>query len=662
MMISLLLAAMVEIPVAPPVSAPVPTAVSRTVLASSGDELLAAWIDSRDRALHAARVSPEPRVLDREDIRFVPPNEPYASYESPAATATDRGYIVAFTRRFTDRYNQPEVLVARIGRDGGAIDREPRVVASGEGSSIAWNGTTVLVTWSGGRGRLFTPSLEPIADVALPQSEVEAIVPRPRGYLLALLRSETFPGKLSVVRIGDDGSAGVETEIGPAMASGPGAVAAAAAAEGALLLYGNGTELRDALVGDDGVVVVRRDLGRCDDRSLVTGLARHDRGYLATVICTSALHTVMPPPLPVYNLFTVSIGADGALHEIERAAERTSAWGLAALRGGLYTVVDNRTANVALVTSGRLFEPLTLSVGQPGTFIDNVVPANDGAIVFWRRSDIVRQEEAAMRATRLTSRGADASMVGRIISPTCYAVASTGRELLCLESSGSARVMTPEGQPLRSFPARGDAAVSDGAHWITYEIMKNPMRVVRTALDGSQAEETSFDHQSAWPMLQCADGACLLAWITSDGELWRVLLRGDRPLASARPQRLTAGAMWQEGAVGAAPHAFLVAASMSDGDVRAFILSAADGAVTGEITVARFAAGSTPFLAAGGGDDGFELLLFRIKMEAYRIGTGGDVHPLGVVAEGSSGRVVRSGGRGYVAYERDRHVFAVVTE
>src|SRR5438105_4316497 len=103
-MLALLLAAAVEIRLAPPVFVPLRSAASATALASNGDELLAAWVDRRDRAVYATRVSREPRVLDPQGIRFVPPRQPYTSYETPQAAAVPGGWALVFTRRINEHY------------------------------------------------------------------------------------------------------------------------------------------------------------------------------------------------------------------------------------------------------------------------------------------------------------------------------------------------------------------------------------------------------------------------------------------------------------------------------------------------------------------------------------------------------------------------------
>jgi len=665
-MIALLLAAALEIPLISRVSTPLQTA-SAEVVASSGDELLVAWIDSRDRAIRATRVSAEPRALDPETIRIVPPREPYTSYETPAAAATGRGYVLAFTSRTTAHYTEPDVLVARIAGDGALLDREPRVVATGFAPSIASNGTTTLLTWitpsMQTRGRLFTPAFEAVGDVVLPAG-VLAITPRPHGYLLTLLAR----GKAVVVRVSDDGQLGEETIVGDVTTTWSDVTPAAAAPApgGALVLYGNGGAVYDALLDNDGRVVARHDVGRCsDDHASIGAVVPRPHGYLATVLCPGVVQRAHFPPPPMYRLYTAELGEQGEVGQVHRPTERLAGRLLTTLGDSVYTMVLDGSANIARLTAEQLSDPLPLSVGEPEPIHVALVRTQDGAIAFWRGLNGFGPESAALRGTRLTPDGADPSMRGRVVSPHGYAVASTGRELLVLDAPDAAAVMTTDGRPLRSFPLRGDAAASDGVHWIVHRDVpaEKTLHIARTALDGSQREETAFDTGAArLAGVECGDGACLAVWITFPGEVWAVLLRADRPLASAQARRIGIGAMDLQGAVGAGAGAFVVATSMQNGSVRASIVSAASGDVEHEAVLATYEPGRTPYLCAGGGADGFEVVLNAWPMEAYRIDRGGTVRPLGTIGAGSARYVVRSGGRGYVVYDRERKLFATITE
>jgi hypothetical protein len=85
------------------------------------------------------------------------------------------------------------------------------------------------------------------------------------------------------------------------------------------------------------------------------------------------------------------------------------------------------------------------------------------------------------------------------------------------------------------------------------------------------------------------------------------------------------------------------------------------------MTLATYEPGRTPYLCAGGGADGLEVVLNVSKlegpkMEAYRIDRSGNVRALGTVGDGTARGIVRSGGRGYVMYDRDRKLFATITE
>src|SRR5207249_2855446 len=201
--------------------------------------LLAAWVDRRDRAVYATRVSREPRVLDPQGIRFVPPRQPYTSYETPQAAAVPGGWALVFTRRINEHYGEPDVMLVRIAPDGALVDREPRVLLAGAVAMIASNGGTTLVTYHTAdgqlRGQLFDRAFEPIAAVTLrprPDSRVGAATPCRGGYLVTLVREGDYVSREAfVVRVADDGRTGEETPIGAAMM-----VAATATPGGALIV------------------------------------------------------------------------------------------------------------------------------------------------------------------------------------------------------------------------------------------------------------------------------------------------------------------------------------------------------------------------------------------------------------------------------------------
>jgi len=289
-----------------------------------------------------------------------------------------------------------------------------------------------------------------------------------------------------------------------------------------------------------------------------------------------------------------------------------------------------------------------LAFGEPDALPVALVPAKTGAIALWRGGDRSADAESrALHATHLTPKGIDRAMYGRIVAMNGYAAASNGSELLVTEPTSAIK----------------EAAMgSDGAHWIYFGQYNEPLHVVRTALDGSQREETTFENHYNYPHLACAAGACLLMWSNDQGELWSALLRADRPLASAHAERFVTSGPVQHAAIGAAPGAFIIVTARMDGSARAAIVSARSGAVERELTVAVFRPRYVPYAHAGGGADGFEVAFEGTPMQAYRVGFDGSVRPLGAIGTGSPRGIVRNGGRGYVLYDRRGDVFATITE
>ncbi len=655
MLIPLLLAAAIEIPLAPHPIVSMPTAASRVALASAGPRMLAAWVDGRNRiGVFATRLTRDGQALDRDAIRILPnPTRRYFNVETPATASLGDLWIVAFAAQ---RRDHSEILLTRMARDGRLLDREPRVITEGSAPRLTSNGTTLLLTWQPApadprtdyqtKGLLFSTDSRTMGDLPPLKIRTTDVAPRRNGYVIAGVDKGNH---VATIRVQDDGQVAGSRTFG----EGYEPMTASADDGDTLLLYlqREGTPpsvsllLRDVLIDANGRTTAQHTLGRCDEYTRLGGVVRTRSGFMAIANCTGAVQMVNEPPPPMYDLYTIDLGPDGAPRGIVSVASRTTGLSLIAGPGGFYANVMRSAsqpygAKIARVEPGRLFPSIPVSFGVQELQAEGLSRDGNGSILaIWRGGHA--DPEVGFVASRLLASGVDPSFRARPVEQNTATIA---------EWSGS-----------------------DGVHRVTLDTSPNKqLRITRTSLNGSGREEvslpTTITNRSS---IQCNKRGCLVVWTDfvekSPGKTlfptWALLVPRNGPLRSSPKIRIASDTGFNNFPMaGAASDGFIVQYSNEKGEVRAATLATARLRVTHDILLSR-SESQAPFGVAGGGDDGFEIVINAWPaMQAYRIDAAGTVRKLGAIGNGDARFVVRSGGRGYVLYERDHDVFATITE
>lgn len=673
-MLGFLLVAALEIPLRSEGGVSVATATTLTAVAPHGDAMLAVWCDSRELgAIYATRLTTQGTAIDSEPIRLVPPphanSEAFLTYGAPAVAFAGDSWVVAYERNTVHPargpvsgadIRWPEIVLTRIRTDGSVMDSEPRVVGTGLEPMIAANGTTLLLTWNNPREkrqiRLLTRTLQAIATVTVPAGDrVAAVVPRAKGYLV--LTISDVPHASFGTSIGDDGTAGEATDLGFTQS-----VAATAMNDGVLVVRTGASRLTDVVLDAAGRIVAEHDLTACAGD--VRGVAPGGSGFLALVNCENPITPVtMPPPLPQTHLFTIGIDAQGSFAGARHITDRP-AFGVFAAGDQLYTTLGDRTANVVPLTYGSLSPPIVLSLGATEQLPVALLPVKGGVLAFWRGGgDAVTQESWALRATRFNAHGTDPVMAARVMAPFGYDAATNGSTIAVLDVESGTRVVrlisVNDGRhTLASLSIPADTVNSDGRHWLFWDSSR-PGAIIRTDAEGASREELLIEGGQRSPMA-CNDRGCLPYW-TDNGTGWGVLMRADAPLKDARRGRIADDAT-QYPVVAASAGGFLAVTRNEGGELRAVIVSN-DGRASHDLLLATYDPMRVPYVCAGGGDDGFEVVANEPNaMQAFRIDSAGNVRRIGPIGDGTARFVMRSGAIGYVLYERNHHLFATVTE
>jgi hypothetical protein len=670
-MLGFLLAAALEIPLRNEGGVPVATATTLTAVAPAADAILAVWGDSRELgAIYATRLTTRGAPIDSEPIRLVPPphakSESFMTYGAPAVAFAGDSWVVAYERNTIHAHGPvsgadfrwPEIVLTRIRSDGSVLDGEPRIVGTGLAPMIAANGTTLLLTWNTPGAtretRLLTRDLQPIATVMLPAGRIPSVVPRVKGYLVLTIADGT--GAALSTSISDDGTTGEPAGLGFVQS-----LAATAMNDGALVVRTGASRLTDVVLDASGRVVAEHDLIACGGD--VRGVAQSGRGFLALVNCEDPITPVtMPPPLPQTHLFTIAIDPQGSFGGVRHITDRP-AFGVFAAGDQLYTTLGDRTANIVPLTYGSLSPPIVLSLGATEQLPVALLPLKGGALAFWRGGgDAVTQESWALRAMTLNIHGADPAVRPRTVAPFGYDAATNGSTIAVLDVESRTRVVrlisVDDGRTLASLPIPADTVKSDGRHWL-FSNSSPPGGIIRTDAKGGSREVVPIDsgQRSA---IACNDRGCLRYW-TDNGTGWGVLIRADAPLKDARRSRVADDAT-QTPVVAAGAGGFLAVTSNASGELRAVIVSNA-GRVSHDVLLATYDPMRVPYVCAGGGEDGFEVVANEPNaMQAFRIDSAGNVSRIGPIGDGEAKFVVRSGAAGYVMYERNHHLFATVTE
>ncbi len=671
-MLGFLLVAALEIPLRSEGGVSVATATTLTAVAPHGDAMLAVWCDSRELgAIYATRLTTHGTAIDSEPIRLVPPphanSEAFLTYGAPAVAFAGDSWVVAYERNTVHPargpvsgadIRWPEIVLTRIRTDGSVVDREPRIAGAGFAPVIAANGTSLLLTWNipGEKRqiRLLTPALQPIATVALPAADgVAAVVPGAKRYLVLMISDRTHA--TFGVSINDDGTAGEAVDLGFTQS-----LAATAMNNGAFVIRAGASRLTDLVLDAAGRIVAQHDLTSCAGE--VRGVAPSGAGFLALANCENPITPVTMPPLPATHLFTIAIDAEGSFAGARHLTDRR-AFGLFAAGDQLYTTLDDRTANVAPLTHGTLLPPVVMSLGATEQLAVALLPVETGVIAFWRGGgDAVTQESWALRATRFNAHGTDPAMAARVMAPFGYDAATNGSTIALLDVESRTRIVRlisiDDGRALASLTIPADTVNSDGRHWLFFD--SSPLaRIIRTDTEGASREEAPIEAGQRSP-IACNDLGCLRYW-TDNGTGWGVLMRSDAALEDARRGRIADDAT-QYPVIAAAAGGFLVVTCNARGELRAVIVSNA-GRVSHDVLLATYDPMRIPYVCAGGGEDGFEVVANEPNaMQAFRIDSAGNVGRIGAIGDGTARFVVRSGAAGYVMYERNHHLFATVTE